>query len=99
MQIFVDERDITAIALGQPGQLKLASVPGDLFSFKVSAITPISQVKEGRNYFRVEAKLDQESQLLRPGMTGNARTGADRRLLGWIWFHDIWHWLRVKLWW
>lgn len=99
VQILVDERDITSLALGQAGQLKLASLPGESFGYKVRAITPISQVKDGRNYFRVEAKLDQESQLLRPGMTGSARTGAERRLLGWIWFHDIWHWLRIALWW
>lgn len=99
VQIFVDERDITSIAIGQVGNLKLASLPGEKFSFKVSAITPISQIKEGRNYFRVEAKLDKESQLLRPGMTGSARTAGERRLLGWIWFHDIWHWLRITFWW
>jgi len=99
VQIFVDERDITSIAPGQAGSLKLASLPGEQFSFKVSAITPISQIKEGRNYFRVEARLDKESQLLRPGMTGNVRTESERRMLGWIWFHDIWHWLRTTFWW
>ncbi len=99
VQIFVDERDITDMAPGQAGNLKLASLPGEQFSFNVSAITPISQIKEGRNYFRVEAKLDKESQLLRPGMTGSARIAGERRMLGWIWFHDIWHWLRITFWW
>lgn len=99
VQIFVDEREITSIALGQTGHLKLASLPGEQFSFKVSAITPVSQVREGRNYFRVEAKLDEESQLLRPGMTGSARVLGERHMLGWIWFHDVWHWLRIAFWW
>jgi hypothetical protein len=75
-----------------------SSLPGEILDFTVTHITPISEVREGRNYFRVEAELTSESPLIRPGMTGSGRILAGRRSLGWIWFHDIWHWLRLTLW-
>lgn len=98
VQLFVDERDIAAIAMDQLGRLVLTSLPGDMLTFTVSRITPVSEVRDGRNYFRVEAELDGESALVRPGMTGSGKITAGRRSLGWIWFHDIWHWLRLALW-
>ncbi len=98
VQLWVDERDITHIKNGQAGKIKLTSIPGDVFEVNVNSISPISEIREGKNYFRVEATLNRESDLLRPGMTGSGKILAERKLLGWIWFHDIWYWLRLKLW-
>lgn len=107
VQLFVDERDIAALLPGQEGQVKLSSLPNQLFSARVKTITPISEVREGRNYFRVELLLvadaasddDSIKNLLRPGMTGSGKITVGKRALGWIWFHDLWHWLRLSLWW
>ncbi len=107
VQLFVDERDIAALVPGQEGQVKLSSLPNQLFSARVKTITPISEVREGRNYFRVELLLiadaasddDSIKNLLRPGMTGSGKITVGKRALGWIWFHDLWHWLRLSLWW
>lgn len=98
VQLFVDERDIAAIASNQEGQVKFSSLPDDIFAVRVKTVTPISEVREGRNYFRVDAELIREQESLRPGMTGTGKLSAGRRALGWIWFHDLWHWLRLKLW-
>lgn len=98
VQLFIDERDIAAVQSGQQGQVKFSSLPGELFDVRVKNITPISEVREGRNYFRVDAELIRELDVLRPGMTGNGKLVAGRRALGWIWFHDMWHWLRLTLW-
>ncbi|MDR7090951.1 efflux RND transporter periplasmic adaptor subunit [Cellvibrio fibrivorans] len=98
VQLFVDERDIAAVQSGQEGQVKFSSLPGDVFAVRVKSVTPISEVREGRNYFRVDAELIQELDVLRPGMTGTGKLTAGRRALGWIWFHDLWHWLRLTLW-
>lgn len=98
VQLFIDERDIAAVQAGQEGQVKFSSLPGELFDVRVKSITPISEVREGRNYFRVDAELIRELDLLRPGMTGTGKLIAGRRALGWIWFHDMWHWLRLTLW-
>jgi hypothetical protein len=99
VQLYVDERDIAAVQLTLNGQLKLTSLPRDIFEFKVIKITPLSEVREGRNYFKVEAELLGAVDLLRPGMTGSGKINGGKHALGWIWFHDIWHWLRLRLWW
>lgn len=99
VQLFVDEREIAAISVGQTGHIKLTSLPSETFEFRVKNITPISEVRNGRNYFRVEATLTRETEQLRTGMTGSGKIVIGRRVLIWIWFHDIWHWLRLSLWW
>ena len=97
--VYVDERDIAKVALEQEGSVALVSLPEQRFGFTVERITPVSSVRAGRNYFRVEAQLRAPSNLLRPGMTGTAKIRAGKRSLAWIWFHDIIDWLRLALWW
>jgi len=98
VQLWVDERDIAALKPGQACKIKLTSIPNEVFEASVKSITPISEIREGKNYFRVEATLNRETTELRPGMTGSGKVLAGRECLGWIWFHDIWHWLRLTLW-
>ena len=64
----------------------------------VNKITPVSLAKEGRNYFRVEAKMENSSDRLRPGMEGVGKIKIDRRKLIWVWTHEAIDWLRLKLW-
>lgn len=98
VQLFVDERDIAPIQAGQTGKLKLTSAPNEVFEFTVKSVTPISEIREGKNYFVVEGNLNRESPMLRPGMTGSGKILSGRKLQGWIWLHDIWYWLRLTLW-
>lgn len=94
----VDEREITEIAVGQRGELVLPSMPGEVLSFIVEKITPVSTAKEGRNYFRIEARLENTSERLRPGMEGVGKITIDRRKLIWIWTHEMIDWLRLQIW-
>lgn len=99
VQLMIDERDIAELAVGQKGHVKLASLPHQVFEFTVKTITPLSEILNGRNYFKVDAVLTGETNILRPGMTGTGKIIAGQHSLGWIWFHDVWHWLSLKLWW
>jgi RND family efflux transporter MFP subunit len=94
----VDERDIAVVTTGQHGQLVLSGSPNDPLPFEVRRITPVSTTNEGRNYFRVEAKLDSAPERLRPGMEGVGKIVIDNRLLVWIWAHQPLDWLRLKIW-
>jgi len=94
----VDEREITEIKAGQKGELILPSMPNEVFHLMVEKTTPVSIAKEGRNYFRVEARLEGNTERLRPGMEGIGKIMVDRRKLIWIWTHELIDWIRLKLW-
>jgi multidrug resistance efflux pump len=96
----VDERDIGALEASQRGRLVLAGMPDVALPFVLDKVTPVSRTEEGRNYFRVEASLDDATgqAALRPGMEGVAKIDVERRRLLWIWTHRAWMWLRLTLW-
>ena len=94
----VDERDVADVTVGQRGTLLLSAFPHDPLSFAVEKVTPVSEAKEGRNYFRIEARFDQPPPRLRPGMEGVGKVEIDERRLIWIWTHQVVDWVRLALW-
>lgn len=94
----VDERDVGEVALGQSGRLALSGFPGDYLPFTVDRITPVSEARDGRNFFVVEARLQQAPPLLRPGMQGVGKLDVGDRQLGWIWTHRLVDWLQLRTW-
>lgn len=94
----VDERDIGYLTTEQTGLLRLTGLANQTLEFQLSNITPVSDFREGRNYFLIEASLNATTLPLRPGMTGSGKILIGEASLGWIWFHDLWHWLRLQLW-
>jgi len=94
----VDERDVSDIKVGQIGELGLAAIDDETFSFSVEKLTPVSSAEEGVNRFRIEAKLDKTSELLRPGMEGNGKVVIGERNLFWILTHSLADWVRIWLW-
>ena len=81
----VDERDINDVTVGRRGRLLLAAAPADPVPFTVERIVPVSVARDGRNFFRVEARLEQTPQRLQPGMEGVAKIDIDRQRLAAIW--------------
>lgn len=94
----VDETQVLEIEAGQTGQLKAASLLDETLPYTIKQITPITESRDGRNFFRVEAELTDANERLRPGMEGVAKTDAGSRLLIRIWTEDLLNWLRLKLW-
>lgn len=94
----VDERQISELQVGQEGQLILKALPQEPLPFVVERITPVSEPAEGRNRFRVEAKLATGTELVRPGMEGSGKIMIDRRSLRWIWTHEIVEWFKLWIW-
>ena len=103
--LLVDDRDIAYVAAGQRGAMVLSSLPGETLPYTVRVITPVATQLDGRNVFRVEARLDRgEAHMtgaglrLRPGMEGIGKTDVGERRLFWIWTHGFFDWLRLSLW-
>jgi RND family efflux transporter MFP subunit len=94
----VEERDIAQLKLGQQGELTLSGIPNHYMNFSVEQITPVSTAQEGRNYFRVEARLRNPSERVRPGMEGVGKVVAGERTLIWIWTHNLVNWVRLSTW-
>jgi RND family efflux transporter MFP subunit len=94
----VDERDIAEAALGQEGELTLSGTPNEHMDFTVQQITPVSTTLDGRNFFRVEARLKSPSERIRPGMEGVGKIVVGDRKLIWIWTHTLMDWLRLSAW-
>jgi len=94
----VDERDVGELKSGQSGDLALVGLPGETIPLTVDRITPISSQAEGRNFFLVEARLNETPDSLRPGMEGVAKVMIGDRRLGWIWTHELTDWLGLLTW-
>ena len=96
MVLEVGEADIANVNPGQHGQLVLAAMPGEHFSFVVEQIIGIANADQGRNVFRVEARLEGASEKIRPGMKGVGKISIGERRLAWVWTHNLVD--RVGLW-
>lgn len=94
----VDERELRHVSLDQPGKLVITGIAGEPMPFLVNQITPVASAQDGRNFFRVEAKLEQGGAQLRPGMEGVGKISVGERRLWWILTHTFTDWLRLTLW-
>jgi Barrel-sandwich domain of CusB or HlyD membrane-fusion/GAF domain len=96
--VHVDERDVRYVAMGQSGTVAFAGVPWTPLRMNLSKITPVTVAEEGRNSFRIEARLAELGPQLRPGMEGVAKIETGQRSLVWIWTRAVVEWLRLVAW-
>ena len=96
--IEVAGRDIAEIDPGEHGTLLLAARPERPLRFTVSNITRMPGGSENAGRFRVEARLLDGDEDLRPGLRGVAKVDAGERSRFWIWSHEISDWMRYRLW-
>jgi multidrug resistance efflux pump len=94
----VDERDIGYVQAAQRGELALAGHTARTLPFTVRSVTSVSTPRDGRNYFRVEAALEQAPVTLRPGMEGVGKVSAGEARLAWIWTRTFTDWARIAFW-
>ncbi|GAG46433.1 unnamed protein product, partial [marine sediment metagenome] len=94
----VDDRDIGLVSLEQRGQLKLSGIPDKSIAITIDRLMPVSATEGGHNYFRVEAVMDNHSDLMRPGMQGISKIEIGREKLLWIWTRRLVGWLRLFVW-
>lgn len=96
--LHVPESDIAYVRRGQRGHLALSALPGEPLGLIVEDIIGIAETEDGQNGFRVEARLEEASAQLRPGMRGVGKIEVEERSLLWIWSHALIHRLTLWLW-
>ena len=98
-EIFVSERDIQDVWVGQKGKLATSSFPNREFAFVVNRVVPLGdQARSGENNFRVYAQLEERADWMFPGMAGESRLEVRERSLAWQWTHRLFDWIRLKFW-
>ena len=87
------------------GELAPKSHPGRYLDVEVERISPIADVVDRDNVFRVRVELTLDDQewaevltWLRPGHEGVARIKVGRARYAWLWTRDLINWVRMKLW-
>jgi len=98
LAMYVDEFRINDIRQAQTGQLVLAALPDQKFSFTVTRINPMAEALEGSTVYRVEAEFENISEMLRVGLEGVAQVYVDERLLISIWTRSMIDWMKLRLW-
>ncbi|TFY99281.1 HlyD family efflux transporter periplasmic adaptor subunit [Ramlibacter henchirensis] len=94
----VDEADIGSVKTGQTGRLALTAQPDRTLRFVTRRVVPIATTAEGRNYFEVEATLDEAVPELRPGLSGIGKVDVGWRPIAWLLAHRAVDWLRLAWW-
>lgn len=94
----VDDHDVAGLDRGKTGHLIIAALPRTSFAISVDQVVPVAVSSETRNFFRVEASLDESARLLRPGMRGVAKVDMGQHSLLWIWTHSVVDRIRLWIW-
>ncbi len=98
-ELAVPEDRIGEVQLDQGGALAVESYPGEHVAFVVERISPIAEVVDRENAFKVRVRLKDRRDWMRPGMAGLAKIHIGRRRYAWIWTRRVVNWIRMKLWW
>lgn len=96
--LMVEDAELGWLSPGQRGRLKLRALPERTFEVTLTRITSMTESREGRTRFRVEAALLDPEPVLRPGMQGQALIDIEQRPLWWVLTHRLLAWLRLSLW-
>jgi len=94
----VDEREIRHVKVGQPGRILITGISEESMPLTIVKVTPVATAQDGKNFFRVEASLENQPQRLRPGMEGVGKVEVGSRRLWWILTHTFTDWLTLSLW-
>ena len=96
--LWVDEHRMADLRESMKGQLVLNSLPEYTFNFQVTLVTPVTEARDGGNYFKIEAELKDPIPELRPGMEGVGKIAVGERKIIWIWTYSLVQWIKLKIW-
>lgn len=87
VEIAVPEDQLRFVQAGRSVSLKLDAFPGRKWNGTIERVRPQAEIRDARNVFIAEVRLQNEEGSLRPGMKGHAKVSGPIRPLAWILFH------------
>ena len=76
---YVDESDVAKIHEGMPTKIFIDALPDTTFTGVLTKISPQGEKQEGVVNFRVEAEINEDTDLLRTGMSADVQLVLDER--------------------
>ncbi|MBI4550905.1 MAG: efflux RND transporter periplasmic adaptor subunit [Candidatus Latescibacteria bacterium] len=95
----VPEREVGDVREGFPVKLKVQGFPSMSFFGTVTAIAPTATEVGGRQTVLVQSRLLNETGVLKPGMTGNAKIYCGQRRIGALVLRRVVRYIRTEFWW
>lgn len=92
------ERDLAFLAPQQTGALQLKAFPQQRWPITISRRAAVYQQDASDAWYRVEARLEGDATLLRPGMEGWGKITVGQRSVLWLLVHDLMDWWRLHVW-
>lgn len=77
---YVDESDVAKIREDMPTKIFVDALPDTTFTGVLTKISPRGEKQEGVVNFRVEARINEETSLLRTGMSADVQLVLDERM-------------------
>ncbi len=98
IKIFVPEKEISPIKIGQPVKLKVMGYPGETLDGIVTKISGQTEQDNVQQVFIVTAKAPNTLGLMKPGMTGRAKIYCGKWPIYKILLWRVVRWFRVEAW-
>ncbi len=98
LEVSVPDKEVGHVQPGMAVHYRLESDGGRKRVATVEKLSPAAELVDDQHVFIAEAGLGNADGFLRPGMKGEARIVSGKKPVGWIFFHGLWEYLRLKLW-
>ena len=95
----VPEREMEDIQPGQPVLIKLQGYPSSRFEGTVTLIAPVAKIENNQSVMHVRTEIDNDTALLKVGMTGIAWIQCGPRPIGAILLRRLVRYVRTEFWW
>ncbi len=98
IQLQIPESKASFIQAGFEGCFSTGTRPSDRHRFRVTKITPATEIVDGKNVVIAEAEVFGDSSWMKPGMSGYASINAGWQPVWWLWGHRVIDPLRLGFW-
>ena len=98
LELEVPESASADLSLNLAGLFASYARPDETREFRVSRVLPEAQIRQGRNAYVAEARVDTPADWIRPGMEGVAKIHLGPRRVWWITLHRAVDYVRMNLW-